>query len=473
MKRLLFALLSLLLLLCACQKTPESPIVVGKNTEQMLEAAQREDKGNTDEESIDLYARLGAPKEYTAELVSKKEKLLVQVGAQVLLPDCELPIVRVQPAEFTLDQARHFAKVLLGADANYIDYDFGDETHTKAVYARKIEKLRAGIANWDQVGQYVFDLQYYTVEEAEQALSALLVKAADAPERLPAIMPDFAWSMPQVFTEDGEVQTTDTNLYLCAMPDDAIYSSLDIGNNLEYAGYSDVTYQRDTFIPVSTMGSRTQDVTGLLQTTEAEAYMMAEATVRALGLEGFVCSASQQTLYDHIRVDPPAFYHFMFTRQINGAVETYTNASESNSVYSSPWHYEKIHILIDDSGILLLNYHSPYELLETVMEETELLPFTQIQAIFEKMVVIVNNEVDDNAVWDESGKLLYTITSVRLGLMSIPEKNKNTGLLVPVWDFMGYSKGRMDATHDWGYGSTNELHSFLTINAIDGSIIER
>ena len=85
-----------------------------------------------------------------------------------------------------------------------------------------------------------------------------------------------------------------------------------------------------------------------------------------------------------------------------------------------------------------------------------------------KMVVIVDNIVDADTR-EITGK--YVITTVRLGLMSIREKDSETGLLIPVWDFLGYSEsqhGKSVTLLD-----TNELEPFLTINAVDGSIIER
>ena len=38
---------------------------------------------------------------------------------------------------------------------------------------------------------------------------------------------------------------------------------------------------------------------------------------------------------------------------------------------------------------------------------------------------------------------------------------------------LGYERGRISADVNWGTRSTNKLEPFLTINAIDGSIIDR
>ena len=74
------------------------------------------------------------------------------------------------------------------------------------------------------------------------------------------------------------------------------------------------------------------------------------------------------------------------------------------------------------------------------------------------------------------------ITKIVLGYARVKMSDSNTYILVPVWDFFGtyeainngdkqnpnrneYSQ-QMDNTQ-------NFMHSFLTINAVDGSVIDR
>ena len=86
MKKILLVTLTVFLLF-GCQKTPNSPIVVGKNTDLMLEKAQQV-RNETIEGSIDtdLYKRLGAPVSYNIKLNSNNGKLNVFVDAEVNLP---------------------------------------------------------------------------------------------------------------------------------------------------------------------------------------------------------------------------------------------------------------------------------------------------------------------------------------------------------------------------------------------------
>ena len=125
MKKMLAAILMLTMafsLCMGCQKTPESPIVVGKNQEAMLEKAQVKDpQPESEGVGVDFYERLNAPKNYTADIVSKGGNLTVHVDADVELPDCEIPIYRLKAAEFTAEQVQIFADALFGENAHYVE----------------------------------------------------------------------------------------------------------------------------------------------------------------------------------------------------------------------------------------------------------------------------------------------------------------------------------------------------------------
>ena len=90
----------------ACQPTPEKAVVVGKDTDRLIENAAKDTSAPfpSDASGCDLYERIGAPETYSAELVSKGGKLTVHVDADVELPDCEIPIYRLRATEFNAEQ---------------------------------------------------------------------------------------------------------------------------------------------------------------------------------------------------------------------------------------------------------------------------------------------------------------------------------------------------------------------------------
>lgn len=358
---------------------------------------------------------------------------------------------------------------MFGEKAHYVE---SEDVKTKAIYQKEIEKLRTALNDWDNVGEYMYDMVYSTKEDAENALAVLLAKADAAPDTIPNYNPSFEWAKPNVSTNAGPVETTNTYMMLYAMPDNATISRLEVNNCRDTFGTADVYYWRDVSTMLGAVSTEDADITGLLHISEAAASDIAKDTIARMQLFDFECSAKQKSIY---RLDPSgitkkAVYDFMFTRKIDGVIETYTNDNESSAGggHSKPWQYEKMHVMVDDEGIFSVQYLGPCEIVETVMAATALMPFDEIKDIFEKMVVIVNNIADANI--SESAEK-YVITTVRLGLMGIREKDSETGLLIPVWDFLGYSEsqyGKSVVSLD-----TNELESFLTVNAIDGSIIDR
>jgi len=170
-------------------------------------------------------------------------------------------------------------------------------------------------------------------------------------------------------------------------------------------------------------------------------------------------------------------YEFMFTRVINGIPLTYTNDEGTMTPHASdlrPWMYERILIAIDDKGVYSFKWFSPYIVEEIITEASALLPFSDIQDVIISMLPVVWSWYDN----DERYSYEMEITEIRLGLMRITEKDVGeTGLIIPVWDVIG--------THTyWGtqpdkptpldaLTEDRTYQPYMTINAIDGSIIDR
>ena len=115
-------------------------------------------------------------------------------------------------------------------------------------------------------------------------------------------------------------------------------------------------------------------------------------------------------------------------------------------------------------------WESPHTEPVLQVEDTQLMPFDQIADIFAKMIMVKNSDVqiaNKRNVFDTVRN--YEITKVKLGLMRIKAKDSfDEGLLVPAWDFWGHS------VWEW-QGETSDFGEeiVLTINAIDGSMIDR
>lgn len=75
--------------------------------------------------------------------------------------------------------------------------------------------------------------------------------------------------------------------------------------------------------------------------------------------------------------------------------------------------------------------------------------------------------------------LTYKIDRIVFGYTRIyePQSDSRSGMLVPAWDFFGsyegtYKEGKEEGRSE-DFRDTTRYESYLTINAIDGSVIDR
>lgn len=164
-----------------------------------------------------------------------------------------------------------------------------------------------------------------------------------------------------------------------------------------------------------------------------------------------------------------------YTRTMNGVPITQTmdagGSLEDMDSTMETWSYENLYFYVDKDGISYMYYSDPYSIGETKTENLSLLPFSEIMKTYEKMMVVTNA---DNMEYENSR--VYDINRIVLGYARIyePSKDAHTGLLVPVWDFFGTRKIESEYDGD-SYSDTTDYPtwSYLTINAVDGSIIDR
>ena len=456
--------------LVACQKTPSEPIVIGKKLDQLLEKAQAttdatqaatpSQEVTIQDKSDTSITRLGAPQSLKEEIVSAKGKLHVYTDALISLPqNDEMPITRVKMSCFTDDMVKRIADTLFGG-AHTISNDLS--LLPKGYHNNIVKDL---IANKDN--ESWFNERYSTQEEFDEALASAMQSAESAPTN-----PEYQ-ALQYNFNDIAKANST-VNYY--ALREDASLSRINIYTE---TGLARLEYFRnlddsclDLLLSQAIQSPDTTSVATLsIKTTQTQAQKLAEDTLLNMGFDDFVCSGKRM----HARADvrPDGVYEFMFTREINNIAVTYTDDDggdrkilHENETFARPWLYEKIRIFIDDQGVAMLEYNSPQNVEEIEIPDATLLPFSAVQDIFEKMIVIVDNEYDTS---EEGVTCEYYIDHITLGLMRLTEKDVGSqGLLIPVWDFFGYSIDSYGITR----GASGYI-SLLTINAIDGSIIDR
>ena len=108
MRKTLMGILCIAMISAAgCQATPEQPVVVQKDMQQMLEEAEKDDTQTPDDRN--LREQYDVPEEYHFEMQGADGKLHVSADARILVPDSTaMHIYRVKAVDFTQEQATAF-----------------------------------------------------------------------------------------------------------------------------------------------------------------------------------------------------------------------------------------------------------------------------------------------------------------------------------------------------------------------------
>lgn len=427
-----------------CQETPEEPIVVQKDFEQLKEKAQMEDFPAS---SVPLRESLGVPENLSMTLQNSEGNLKVVVDAAVTVPDTDrLPMLRVGRYSFSQEDIRRFADVLL-EDAMPLDPN--NRKRTKAQIQGQIEWL----IEMRESGE--LDMKYDSVEQVDADIAELMAELETAPDTLDVTEHNFEQEYP--FTLRATEDFVTTSDLFCQE------QQIEYQKNLQrYAPMTEI------LVGVRGSSSSLQIKTELTEETgytPDEAYALSMDTVNKLGIRDMACNGRRAFYFTEAGF---GVYEFMFTRMVNNVPITFTNDTgnrfDPTSVHV-PWAYEMIRLFIDETGVCYMVYTSPYTVGETLSEQVNMLPFAEIQQIAERMLPVVNDQYRDNDT-------VINIHSVELGLMRIVEEGySDSGLLIPVWDFLGTSL-EQDSTGG-KYERDDPYSSHLTINAIDGSIIDR
>ncbi len=133
----------------------------------------------------------------------------------------------------------------------------------------------------------------------------------------------------------------------------------------------------------------------------------------------------------------------------------------------------------EDRRIGSLIWENPLYVTGTENENVTLLPFDKILQIFQSHIRSAYFMVVDERT-GEASHVRMTITGVRLSYARVNKKDGSDYYLLPVWDFLGYvdilnwsdDPAENDAMNR-DRRAAQWYSSFLTVNAIDGSIIDR
>ncbi len=460
------------LVLAGCQQTPEEPVVINKNTEQLIDTALKNEGKRT------LTQMLSAPDKLILSVSDASGSVSVNADADILVPDAEgVTTTRIRKRSFTQTEADGILSFFAG------DRDFNNRYE----------------AGYDEMTEQLLHFKAMLAQESDPEKRAQLEQSITKFESAGITVPDEPEAvLPASRTFEPREEGGERIVGYFSDGEDKCF--LSIINNIaenentvlytrEHNGYaiSEGTYwYAQQFDSVDKIGLDPETVGATpLSLSPEEAKATAADALSALGISNMTLAVCEEvwggtTLKGGVEVMQGRHaYMLKYVRVVGGIPVTYTEASPDgdyvdnentpNEKVIAGWPYEEIHFVIDDTGIAEFVWQSPYELLETVTTHSAVKPFDQISDVFSKMLLITNAWPGQNTA------LTFNISRAQLGLMRIMEKDKpDTALLIPVWDFFGDVVHRISA--DGGeqpYTYHDAYTSWLTINAIDGSVIDR
>ena len=168
---------------------------------------------------------------------------------------------------------------------------------------------------------------------------------------------------------------------------------------------------------------------------------------------------------------------YIYTRAYNGAQEDcavyylgMTATDGEGTVVQNLWTPEYLQITMVDGEIEDIDWYNPSQVVSVDNENVKILPWSEIQKIFERQIGYMLAPTSESRA-EGIGPLFWKASDLRinrisLGLMKVIMKDTNEYKLIPVWSFFGQDN------------LNTELEDcpekcYLTINAMDGSIVDR
>ena len=447
-----------------------------------------------------LRTRLGAPETYQNESVDATGKLKILTDAVVEIPDAEkVPTIAVSQRPFEQELIDRITDTFFQGAVIYDSYGFYQMT--KSDWQERLEELKGYAAQGnldpynfgtDENGNYVYDLN-----GAIEAVEQNIVNAPDE-RTYTEVHPQFGLPYDYgngetgtndddfagiVFMEDGTHYSYQLNRYGSFPMEVKIRKIPDMEKSGErswfWSSWSDMnTGDRD--LPTE------EEVKSDAGISLEDAKKIADEKIQQIGLENMEVSGWDYVLQyyeSNQNMDEVGYnrqrqtntgYILHYTRKASGIPVTYTvdygGSLEDMDSEMETWSYERLDIVVSKDGIEEVELLNLYDVGETRIANVELMPFSEIISIYEKMMQIQNADI-----LNYENFRTYYVDRIVFGYGRIyePATDSKSGLLVPVWNFFGSTEGSVDdGGTTYEHRNCTKYQSYLTINAVDGSVID-
>lgn len=443
-------------LLSACQPSPEEFIVINKgndNLEKVIQETPMPENTNS----------FQTPNSWQEVVQSKVGNFEINIDAQINVSNASsYSVYEIAPVPFTEDQIADICRVLFdGREIYELNKERSKEDYQDMVFEQKAYLAELQRHKDDSsLSKEEYDEEVNRIKRLIEKYSAEYENAPDTVKR--TLIDEIEFSNFEAW--DG--------INIMSKIDDGKWDYLSVANGENNLGNNLVYYIDSIQRDLAPQIFRGDCIDGLSLSLE-DAEIISNELIEELGLSNkFSIYAVYTEGYNKSET-----YMIRYAMTLEGVQESLIDANwggysavyadqaetiESHSEeYREPWSYGYIEISVKEDGIQSFIWQRPGKIVKTINQNVTILSFEEIQEIFKNQICIRNFEISKSDVIE------INIDKAALSLMRVPIKHTSREYyLLPVWDFFGeiiITNGTILVNDD----------SFLTINAIDGSIIDR
>lgn len=493
MKRIIPLLISLLLLLAACQPTPEVDAVKQKDTNVLIDTVRAEEQQRQETGTEMPPIKTQFPERFMCDFYTGASNVHVISDAPIRIKTdgIAFPLARVERRCLSNTERVEIYKRLLETDTLYI---YQQQPRTREDIARSLQMYMNALdvspenkASWMHATDSTEEEWNLHIENLKSIIAELQALYNDTPEEIRAV-PNPPWdgALPE-----GNPSEDSFHSYSVVGSADAHQEMwmYDLAQVEEQSTDNNITFWRgaQTFEEFAARGFNDDfriDPSAYDVPKDGASLSPREAADLVKSMLGDAAKDydvsdiywGNNEMRDGEAVGSQGDkwgYSVYLTPKLSGASMLFVSAEATSDNDDSSvvrfWPYDKIWATVSAEGELdALGWSGALQITEILSENTTLLPFDTVMERFTKQM---NYQWQG---WDDFRDGVVTVNDVQLGLFRIREQNDmDHGLLVPVWFFTGtftFSEEQQKKDHITEL-KLDSMNPLLIINAIDGTII--
>lgn len=461
--------------LAGCQQTPSAEAIAQKGDVSALVKANKSKAG---QETV--RSEVNAPETDKFEMVSESGNTTVNVDAKVVVPETNsIKIAKVINRELSSLDLKGLSEYFFEGKEYQVSKELSEMS--KAELGKLIEEQKAMMEDATTY-EWLTDEEKEDYKKQDQdyllKLQEYYDKASETEEEVPIVY--------ELKPVENKKVGEDAKKFSVEMVEGGVWKGFTV---ITGKYYNTVNYVIDG--AECGFAGYFEGYENKCKYSEDEAKQKCEEVIKLLGISGEFqlaqCLPAVSYSQDSGTVqDYYCGYQIVYKRDLDNVSETYegqslwtksfeSEGSESGTEVNLPKDYENIYFVFNEDGICAFSWKEPMEVEKVLAENVKMISYEEAikvfkEEAFEKSIMLAHTEVSegqedqDMQQTEDEQKVTYNIDQVKLGYMRVQNKDKEGGYtLIPVWDFFSTSSA----------SGGSPVISFLTINAIDGSIIDR